>query len=273
MKDQLDRLEARLESLIEKRLTGLMPWGTPRNLVHELAASMHAHLTISKDGQYYAPNSYTIQVNPERLPYWQADPELMNQMSRHLQEAANGEGIQFESKPMMHLAANPDLPLQGVQVIASQNVGPLGDTAALVSQSPEPEKPADRIPANAFLIVNGVDTFPLRQLVVNIGRRLDNHLAIDDPRISRTHAQLRAIHGHYILFDLNSTGGTYVNGQRISHIDLIPGDVISLAGVPLIFGQDVPSPESGDGQNSVLPPGSTQSIPTTIERKFKQKRT
>jgi hypothetical protein len=249
-----------------------MPWGTPRSLVHELVASMHAHLTITEDGQYFAPSTYTIQVHPERLPYWQADPQLMTQMSHHLSQAASEEGIQFPSKPIMHLAVNPILPIQGVQVIASQSQGPLGNTAALVSQSAEPEKPADRIPVNAFLIVNGVDTFLLQQLVVNIGRRLDNHLTIDDPRISRTHAQLRAIHGRYVLFDLNSTGGTYVNGQRISQIDLNPGDVISLAGVSLIFGQDVQPPETGDKQDSTLPSGSTQSIPSSLDRKTKQKR-
>jgi hypothetical protein len=272
MKEQLDRIENRLESLIENRLTGLMPWGTPRNVVHELVASMHANLTISKDGQYFAPNAYTIQVHPDRLPYWQADPQLMEQMSYHLLEAATEEGIQFPSKPVMHLAVNPSLPTQGVQVIATHSQGSLGDTAALISQVPEPEKSADHIPDNAFLIVNGVDTFPLQQLVINIGRRLDNHLTIDDPRISRTHAQLRATHGRYVLFDLNSTGGTYVNGQRISQIDLKPGDVISLAGVPLIFGQDVQPPETGDGQDSIQPSGSTQSIPATTDRQSKLKR-
>ncbi|MDD5370240.1 MAG: DUF3662 domain-containing protein [Anaerolineaceae bacterium] len=267
MKDQLDRIEARLESLIENRLTGLMPWGAPRNLVHELVASMHAHLTISKDGQYLAPNTYTIQVHPERLPYWQADPQLMDQMSRHLQQAATEAGIQFPSEPVMRLAANPELPTQGVQVIARIDTRPLGDTAALVTQVTAPKIPANIIPKNAFLIVNGLDTFPLRQLVVNIGRRLDNHLTIDDPRISRSHAQLRAIHGRYVLFDLNSTGGTYVNGQRISRIDLNPGDVISLAGVPLIFGQDGYQPETGTGQNADVPPGSTQSMPSTTHAK------
>lgn len=77
---------------------------------------------------------------------------------------------------------------------------------------------------------------------MNVGRRLENHLVIDDPRISRNHAQLRAINGRYVLFDLNSTGGSFVNGQRTSQTVLYPGDVISLAGVALIFGQDTPPP-------------------------------
>lgn len=97
-------------------------------------------------------------------------------------------------------------------------------------------------PENAFLIVDGVKVIPLALPVVNIGRRLDNELVIDDPRVSRIHAQLRAIKGHYVVFDLNSTGGTFVNGQRTTQCVLYPGDVVSLAGVPLLFGQNNPPP-------------------------------
>ncbi len=84
--------------------------------------------------------------------------------------------------------------------------------------------------------------------MVNIGRRLDNDLLVDDPRVSRHHAQLRAIKNRYVLFDLNSSGGTFINGQRTSQTVLYPGDVISLAGVSLIFGQDAPLPQRDPNQ-------------------------
>lgn len=100
----------------------------------------------------------------------------------------------------------------------------------------------EKVPENSFLIVEGVKIYPLTLPVVNIGRRLDNQLIIDDPRVSRNHAQLRTIKGRFVVFDLNSTGGTFVNGQRTSQSVLYPGDVISLAGVALIFGQDNPPP-------------------------------
>ncbi|MBP8857500.1 MAG: FHA domain-containing protein, partial [Anaerolineaceae bacterium] len=73
--------------------------------------------------------------------------------------------------------------------------------------------------------------------VINIGRREDNHLVIEDLRISRTHAQLRARMGKYVIFDLGSTGGTFVNGQRVTQAILAPGDVISLAGLTLIYSE------------------------------------
>jgi hypothetical protein len=102
----------------------------------------------------------------------------------------------------------------------------------------EAEPAAEDPPVRAFLIVNGRDVFNLNGGVVNIGRRPDNHLVIDDARISRLHAQLRLVRGRYMLFDLESTGGTFINGERIRQHTLRPGDVISLAGVPLVYGQD-----------------------------------
>ena len=106
-------------------------------------------------------------------------------------------------------------------------------------------KPGDdvgTIPEDAFVIIDGIRVVPLNQTIVNIGRRIENTLVVDDPRVSRTHAQLRAINGRYIIFDLNSTGGTLVNGKRVNQSVLYPGDVISLAGAELIYGQKNPPP-------------------------------
>ena len=131
----------------------------------------------------------------------------------------------------------------------------------------EPEAPETNgaIPENAFLIIDGVRIQPLKEAVVNIGRRLENHVIIDDPRISRHHAQLRAIRGHYVLFDLNSTGGTFVNGQRTTQTVLYPNDVISLAGVILIFDQDL---ERGELEETspLSEPGFTAQPTATTEK-------
>jgi pSer/pThr/pTyr-binding forkhead associated (FHA) protein len=94
------------------------------------------------------------------------------------------------------------------------------------------------LPPNSYLIVDGTRILPLTQAVINIGRRPDNQIAIEDARVSRLHAQLRAIKGRFVIFDLDSTGGTYVNSQRVNQCALYPGDVISLAGYPLVYGQE-----------------------------------
>lgn len=89
----------------------------------------------------------------------------------------------------------------------------------------------------AFLTLDNGDLFPIRLPLLTIGRRIDNKLVVNDPRISRVHAELRCVRGRFVIFDKESSGGTYVNGVRVAHSVLYDGDVISLAGVQLIFRQ------------------------------------
>ena len=72
-------------------------------------------------------------------------------------------------------------------------------------------------------------TFLLEGDVLTIGREASNPIAINDAEISRKHSQLVAQGGKYVLTDLGSTNGTFVNGQRLTgqHV-LQPGEVISL---------------------------------------------
>jgi hypothetical protein len=137
-----------------------------------------------------------------------------------------------------------DLAPGEVHVIASDSLQDLSPTTGLALY---PDSPSPIVPRGAFLIVDGVRVFPLEAAVVNIGRREDNQLVVDDPRVSRLHAQLRIAHGQFVIFDLDSTGGTFINGLRIRQQVLKAGDVISLAGVPLVFGQEIPEP--GDTQD------------------------
>ena len=72
-------------------------------------------------------------------------------------------------------------------------------------------------------------TFPLEGDVITIGREADNGIIINDAEVSRKHTQFVFQGGKFILTDLGSTNGTFVNGQRLTgqHI-LQPGEVISL---------------------------------------------
>lgn len=107
------------------------------------------------------------------------------------------------------------------------------------------QKAADEtgpIPEEAFLVVDGVKVIPLTRPVISIGRRVENTVVLDDPRVSRSHAELRAVKGRYVLYDLKSTGGSFVNGVRVTQSLLYPGDIISLAGVNVVYGQKNPPP-------------------------------
>ena len=72
-------------------------------------------------------------------------------------------------------------------------------------------------------------TFPLEGDQLIIGRDSSNGVAINDAEISRKHSRLSFQGGKYVLEDLGSTNGTFVNGQRLAGpVVLKSGDVVSL---------------------------------------------
>lgn len=85
-----------------------------------------------------------------------------------------------------------------------------------------------------YLIINK-QIVPLGQNIVRIGRHLDNDIVLHEDAISRFHAEIRYEDGKYVLYDQNSTTGTYVNNQRIEHCVLNSGDTISLAELRMMF--------------------------------------
>ena len=266
MKLNLEHLEARLQALIEIRLVSALPGFQVEDLViQKIASAMKENLMV-EDGTKIAPNVYTLVTHPDSAEQWQ-NPYLIESIIGALKIVGEEAGLTFSAPPTLSINKRDDLPPGQVIVIAAYQVEAAPDTIGMTPARPIPADPAaEAFPENAFLIIDGVKVFPLKMPVINIGRRLDNQLVIDDPRISRNHAQLRIIKGRFVIFDLNSTGGTFVNGQRTSQSVLYPGDVISLAGVPLVFGQDNPPPRPDLAKTSPLSPSSSERPTAMLKR-------
>lgn len=258
----LKELESRLQSMIEVDLLNLLPGRKVEDvIVQKLAAAIHLSATTQVDGSSTAPNAFTLVLHPESAAKWQ-DRQLLAILLHSISSVTQEAGFRITMSPTILIATDENLSLNDARVVASHRNEPMAETSASPLETGKPEEQS-KIPDNAFLIVEGVKVFPLNLPVVNIGRRLDNQLVIDDPRVSRNHAQLRAIKGRFVVFDLNSTGGTFVNGQRASQTVLYPGDVISLAGVALIFGQDNPPPRPDLKETAPLSRATTDR-PTAI---------
>ncbi|RMF99284.1 MAG: FHA domain-containing protein [Gammaproteobacteria bacterium] len=69
---------------------------------------------------------------------------------------------------------------------------------------------------------------PLRQRRLLIGRQRQNDLPLPSHYVSRHHALLSERQDGYLLVDLNSTNGTYVNGAPVRERRLVPGDLIAI---------------------------------------------
>jgi pSer/pThr/pTyr-binding forkhead associated (FHA) protein len=68
---------------------------------------------------------------------------------------------------------------------------------------------------------------PLTQDHLVVGRAATSDLRLDDEHVGRTHAAFRQQGGHLWVQDLGSSGGTSVNGQKVTGPHELPGDVVS----------------------------------------------
>ncbi|MGA5462462.1 FHA domain-containing protein [Mycobacterium sp. NPDC050041] len=83
---------------------------------------------------------------------------------------------------------------------------------------------------------------------VTIGRIPPARILVNDPRISSRHARVDALSGHWVLTDLGSTNGTYVDGHRIGTTAITDGMTVHLGnadGIPVSF-TSIAEPEADD---------------------------
>jgi hypothetical protein len=265
---KLEQLEANLQRLVEDHLAGILPGlKLEDRVIQHLATALRENIVQQRNDTPLAPNVYTLIVSTETSPMWK-EQQTLDTLKNIITTAGREAGLKFIGQPIITITTDDTYSPEEVRVVASHKLEPIGETQGMQNAGGASPDESNAIPENAFLIVEGVKVHPLNEAVVNIGRRLENQLVIDDPRVSRNHAQLRAIKGRFVLFDLNSTGGTFVNGQRTSQTVLYPGDVISLAGVALIFGQDSPPPRPDLATTSPLDlePGMNERPTALIDR-------
>ena len=98
--------------------------------------------------------------------------------------------------------------------------------------------------------------FPLKEDVITIGRESSNDVVLIDPEASRKHAQISFQAGRYVVEDLDSTNGTFVNGRRIqTATTLNDGDVIEVGEMARILYQ---GPGTDLGETVLRAPSSSK---------------
>src|SRR3990172_6350936 len=111
--------------------------------------------------------------------------------------------------------------------------------------------------AGVFLIVNR-QMIPLVKPVTTLGRHLGNDIVFHEEFLSRYHAEIAIEDGKYVLYDNNSTSGTFVNGKKIERCVLNSGDLVSFANINLMF-------VNNNASIQVKSTGTTQSLRSPSE--------
>ena len=90
----------------------------------------------------------------------------------------------------------------------------------------------------SLLVVRGANVgthYLIRQAKQRIGRDIHCEIHLDDTETSRTHAEIQFVDGNYMLRDLDSSNGTFVNGTRIVEHQLLVGDRIQIGRQLMLF--------------------------------------
>ena len=93
--------------------------------------------------------------------------------------------------------------------------------------------------SGVFLIVNK-QIIPVTKPVITLGRQLENDIVFHEDFLSRFHAEIVYENEKYVLYDKDSTSGTFVNGRKIDRCVLNSGDLISLANIYIMFVNNSP---------------------------------
>jgi len=221
----------------------------PVELARKLAKEMDDHRLVSVS-RVYVPNEYTIYLSPgDREQFSSYEDALRSELQEYIAEHARREDYALTTRPRVKFETDDDL-TDGVFGIATQMIEPGADGAPEPAvepgatmiyrpetppppPAPEPE-PEPELPAR--LSFNG-SAHSLEKERSIIGRSKDCDIRLEDPNVSRHHAEVRREGEAYWLVDLDSTNGVAVNGSRIRRSQLNEGDRITIGNTDLVFGR------------------------------------
>ncbi len=109
------------------------------------------------------------------------------------------------------------------------------DSPAFI-HSPRPETAVSSGLPQPHLIDSSGKRYALRSdAPTRLGRALDNDIVVSHPSVSRHHAEIAASDGSYVLRDMQSQNGTFLDGRPVTEARINDGDTIALGDAPFTF--------------------------------------
>jgi hypothetical protein len=229
----LRNLESKIADLVEGTFGRVFRSEVrPVELARGLVKEMDQHKTVSVS-RVYAPNEYVIWLSPEdREKFEGVEQEIADELGVYVLEHARREKLALVSRPDVTFQTDEALKLgefgiqarlvraagSGDQPHAEQ--GDHGHTMVYSTSDRLQEELAAARPGpaagRAMIVAEG------KRMVVGaggavLGRSRDCDVTLDDPNVSRHHAEIRPDgRGGWSVADLGSTNGVKVDGRKIS---------------------------------------------------------
>ena len=257
----LRSIEHRIESLVEGVFgRAFRSHVQPVELARKLAKEMDEHKTVSIS-RVYVPNEYVLYLSPrDREQFAEYEASLLTELADYLSEHARREGYSLLSPPRVLLEEDDDLALgefgiatrlvqpqraeeaEGAEMVSAAEPSPTrifkppaaAATAAVSAEEAE-QLGLAREPRAALNV--GGNRHQLSRDGVVVGRSRECDITLEDPNVSRRHAEVRLENGAWWIVDLGSTNGVEVNGERVDRARLDHDDRIVLGRTELAFEQ------------------------------------
>ena len=214
----LKRIEQKLEKLVEGTFTRVFPSSVkPIELGKRIRRVLEDKKTIGVQGQIIIPNRYVISLSPKDLENIESIQEsIQREISSSIRDHANDENYHFQGTLTVEIFSNSSLKTGSIEVdgLFEENKG--------------------GFPPGSLIDENG-ERLIITEQKLSIGRDTESTMQVVDVEVSRNHAEIRLLNTSFVLIDLQSTNGTFVNGQRVQEHTLQNFDQIKIGSTILLF--------------------------------------
>lgn len=228
----------------------------PVEIASAIRRAMDDRAALLGHGRAMVPNLYTIELSEtdyERLGDY--EDELSDDLVAAAQEHADSQGYQpggplevvlvegegletgvFRVRPATAKRAGAEA--GGAQAAPPVAPRPHTPSGTAVDHDPPARQPRVNPSARPWLDIGG-DRYPLLGSITTLGRDESADVVVDDPGVSRRHSEIRVTtDGPHLITsirDLNSTNGTFINGERITSHRLEDGDRVTIGRTSATF--------------------------------------
>lgn len=214
----LKRIEQKLEKLVEGTFTRAFPSSVkPIELGKRVRRVLEDKKTIGVQGQIIIPNRYVISLSLKDLENIESIQEsIQREISSSIRDHANDENYHFQGTLTVEILSNSSLKTGSIEVdgLFEENKG--------------------GFPPGSLIDENG-ERLIITEQKLSIGRDKESTMQVVDVEVSRNHAEIRLLNTSFVLIDLQSTNGTFVNGQRVQEHTLQNFDQIKIGSTILLF--------------------------------------
>jgi Protein of unknown function (DUF3662)/FHA domain len=225
----LQRFEQRIEEMVNRPFARAFKAEVqPVEIASALQRECDGRAAIVARGRTMVPNKFTVALGEhdhERLSVY-ADA-LSSELASMVREHADEQHYSFLGPVSVAFERDDDLDTGRLRIRSAA-------VAGAVTADPARAGDAGRTQGIPWLEV-GATTYAVRGPVTRIGRGSEADLRIDDPGVSRHHAEIRRQGGDVTIVDAGSTNGVVVDGHRVQQARLRDGASIQLGNTTVVF--------------------------------------